>query len=111
MKPGRPLTLDMNRNRRLREGLRWTGNKPPRMSLPNMAKIGLLLIILSVLLPVLAVLLQRLYETQAELHHQRKVTQKYVAMLASAMNGKPLYDKISGQAFFFDKPTIFKVGN
>ena len=48
--------------------------------------------------------------TRADLAHQRKVTQKFSTMLATVMNGKPLYDKSSGTAFFFDKPYVMNIG-
>jgi len=110
MKPGRPLSLDYKRDRRFREGLRWKTDKPPRRRVTDLAKIGLLLLIMSICLPLIVVMAQQLFHVQTKLEQQIKVSQKFSAMLATVMNGKPLYDKTSGRAFFFEKPYIMNVG-
>ena len=40
---------------------------------------------------------------------QQEVTQKYIGLLASAMNGSSIYDNASGTAYFFDRPAVVKL--
>jgi hypothetical protein len=48
---------------------------------------------------------------QRALSDQKVETSRYTALLASVMNGAPLYDRASGTAYFFDKPTAVKLGD
>ena len=55
------------------------------------------------------------YLVMSELDYRDKVaqsheeTQKYIALLATAMNGGAIIDNQTNTAYFFDKPTELKI--
>jgi hypothetical protein len=64
---------------------------------------------------IILVLIATAYLVVSELDYRDKVaesqekTQKYIKLLATAMNGGAILDKHTDTAYFFDKPTIVRL--
>ena len=64
---------------------------------------------------IIIALIATAYLVMSELDYRDKVaqsheeTQKYIALLATAMNGGAILDKHTDTAYFFDKPTELRI--
>ena len=98
--------------RRLAEGMLWLTADPPKVTLAQRYR-KLAPLLVPVLLVAGYFLAQELAsqtgELRYELSNQKASTQLFVKMLADAFMGKVIFDKASGTAFFFDKPTAIRL--
>ena len=97
---------------RLKYGLLWKTDTPPRARWKIILLSTVFGFITGALITALALLYQAYYDNsilRKKLIAQHELTTKYSSMVTNVMNGRALYDRASGVAYFFDKPIAIKV--
>ena len=95
--------------RRLKSGLRWRTERPPRISLRQTIKDAA--IIIAVLLFILLVHAWTVeQDLQDKLSQERKKTMLANARTASLMNGRGVYDKVENVLYMADKVIAVPLG-